>query len=198
MLLLRESRYPVVPWRNGGGLTREMLRDPPEPLPFDWRLSLATIERSGPFSHFPGYQRTLVLVGGAGIELSFGAHGGLRLCEVGKSVTFDGAWATDCTLLDGPSTDLNLMVSQARAAASTRCVRLTGEETVPTAGWLETFICCLSGSLEIIDSAGRMQSVETLDVARCFERDGPVTCKPGMSGVAHAFFASVRRLAHAL
>ena len=59
MIILRASSYRTVAWKNGGGMTREILREPAEPTPFDWRLSLATIDSSGPFSAFAGYQRTV-------------------------------------------------------------------------------------------------------------------------------------------
>ncbi|MEA3183170.1 MAG: uncharacterized protein QOI59_6693, partial [Gammaproteobacteria bacterium] len=115
MNILRESSYLSVPWKNGGGVTREILRVPAEPSAFDWRLSLATIDSPGPFSTFDGYHRTLVLVRGAGVELNFAQHGTSRLSTPGQTVSFDGAWQTSCTLLDGPSTDLNLIVSKERA-----------------------------------------------------------------------------------
>ena len=120
MHILRESNYTCVPWKNRGGVTREILRSPAEGAGFDWRLSLATIDLPGPFSTFAGYHRTLVLVAGAGVELSFGQHGTCRLSVPGQSVEFDGAWPTSCSLLDGPSTDLNLMDASGRALISGR------------------------------------------------------------------------------
>src|SRR6186713_948076 len=137
MNILRESSYRAVPWKNGGGVTREILRAPAEPDAFDWRLSLATIDAAGPFSAFAGYHRTLVLVRGAGVELNFAEHGTSRLSTPGQSVAFDGAWQTSCILLDGPSTDLNLIVSIERAQSVSRSVTLTEEQTVQTADWTE-------------------------------------------------------------
>src|SRR5713226_7622808 len=124
MIIMRESGYRAVPWKNGGGVTREILRVPPEPTVFDWRLSLATIDSPGPFSAFEGYQRTLVLVRGAGVELDFGQHGRATLAAAGQMVVFDGAWSTGCTLLNGPSSDLNLIVSQERTESSSRSLQL--------------------------------------------------------------------------
>ena len=49
MWILRESNYVTVPWKNGGGLTREILKVPADADAFDWRLSLATIAAPGPF-----------------------------------------------------------------------------------------------------------------------------------------------------
>lgn len=79
MLVLRENDYVTVPWKNGGGLTREVLKVPADADTFDWRLSLATVGAPGPFSAFAGYDRALALVRGAGIELDFGPHGQISL-----------------------------------------------------------------------------------------------------------------------
>ena len=140
MIRLRESSYRTVPWKNGGGVTREILRSPPEPAAFDWRLSLATIDSPGPFSAFEGYQRTLVLVRGAGVELNFAQHGTARLSSPGQSVCFDGAWPTTCTLLNGPSTDLNLMVSHERAHSANRVIQLMATESIQTADWSQVLV----------------------------------------------------------
>jgi hypothetical protein len=45
MIVLRESAYHAVPWKNGGGITREIYREPAGSAAFDWRRSLATIDR---------------------------------------------------------------------------------------------------------------------------------------------------------
>src|SRR5580692_8134078 len=164
MILLRETDYITVPWKNGGGLTREILKVPADATAFDWRLSLATIEQPGPFSTFENYDRTLVLVRGAGVELDFGAHGRTVLRAPGQLAAFDGGWATSCTLLDGPSSDLNLIVSKTRAEARARLVRIATPELVHTAGWEETLICCVTGAAQIEDAAGHIVLVSGADV----------------------------------
>jgi environmental stress-induced protein Ves len=40
-----------APWRNGGGVTRELLAWP-TPQDWDWRISVAEVEKNGPFSRF--------------------------------------------------------------------------------------------------------------------------------------------------
>ena len=193
MHILRESNYTCVPWKNRGGVTREILRSPAEGAGFDWRLSLATIDLPGPFSTFAGYHRTLVLVAGAGVELSFGQHGTCRLSVPGQSVEFDGAWPTSCTLLDGPSTDLNLMVASGRAQSVSRMLALTQEQTVQTADWTEVFVCCVSGAIRLTNTAGDVQSLQAVDVARCAPADGAISCAPEGPGTANVFVAAVRR-----
>lgn len=97
----------AVPWRNGGGVTRELLA---WPTPANWRLrlSMADIARDGPFSAFDGVRRWLVLLSGHGIALSL-PGGETRLQPGDAPLAFDGAAAPACRLLDGPVRDLNLM-----------------------------------------------------------------------------------------
>jgi environmental stress-induced protein Ves len=191
MIILRESGYRAVPWKNGGGVTREIVRVPPEPTAFDWRLSLASIDSPGPFSAFDGYQRTLVLVRGAGVELDFGQHGRAKLSVAGQMVSFDGAWPAGCTLLDGPSTDLNLIVSKERARCASRSLQLEQTELVQTAEWPETLVCCISGAVRLTNIAGEVKDLSGVDVAWCSPSDGAISCSPRDSTPARVFVAGV-------
>ena len=96
------------PWRNGGGCTRELLA---WPVGSDWRLrlSIADIDADGPFSAFPGVQRWFAVNQGAGVVLSL-LGGEVRLDTSSEPVCFDGAQAPACSLVDGPTRDLNLML----------------------------------------------------------------------------------------
>jgi uncharacterized protein len=193
MQVLRESEYITIPWKNGGGLTREILKVPPDAAAFDWRLSLATIATPGPFSAFDGCDRTLVLVRGAGVELDFGPHGQTTLRAPGQLAAFDGAWPTRCTLIDGPCTDLNLIVARARAEAQAMILRVTAPEIIRTSGWKETVVCCVSGSVQIENGTREAATLSSADVARCNPGDGVMTCGPHGSGPALLLVASVRR-----
>ncbi len=190
MNVLRESSYIAVPWKNGGGITREILRDPAGTATFDWRLSLATIERAGAFSSFEGYERTLVLARGTGVELTFRGHGQRVLREVGELIVFDGGWETDCALLAGPSSDLNLIVSRSRAESRSSTLRITGTEKIATADWAETLICCIAGSVQT-KTEGAAAHLGPFDVARCTASDGFVSCRASSTG-AIVFVGSVR------
>ncbi|MBV8806530.1 MAG: HutD family protein [Sinobacteraceae bacterium] len=191
MIIVREQQLRTVPWKNGGGLTREIFREPPEPTPFDWRLSLATIEAPGPFSAFEGYQRTLVLVSGAGVELDFGQQGRSRLTAVGQMISFDGGWPAHCTLFDGRCTDLNLIVSKERIRSTTDCLELTHAQRVQTTQWPQTLVCCISGAIRMTNTAGRTEDLASVDVARCCPDDASVTCSPLGSAPARLFVAGL-------
>lgn len=119
-MILDADGVPPQPWKNGGGVTRELLRWPAEG---DWRLrlSLADIHRDGPFSDFPGITRWFVVLDGAGVALDFG--GDEHALRPGDApLRFDGAAAPGCRLLDGATRDLNLMLrgldGELRAAAA--------------------------------------------------------------------------------
>ncbi|MBI3156464.1 MAG: HutD family protein [Burkholderiales bacterium] len=100
------------PWRNGGGTTRVLLTWPGGPgtaAPWQLRISVAEIAADGPFSPFPGVERWFAVVAGAGVQL--GLPGGVATLRAGDDpLHFDGEAAPGCTLLAGPTQDLNLMV----------------------------------------------------------------------------------------
>ena len=71
------SEVPSVPWKNGGGSTKEIAAFPPNAGidDFIWRVSVAEIKQSSAYSLFPGVDRTQVLI--AGVSLSLQSQIGL-------------------------------------------------------------------------------------------------------------------------
>lgn len=124
------DQLPVTPWRNGGGETREVAAEPSADGGFAWRASIATIAQDGPFSAFPGVDRTIVLLEGAGVRL-VGDGVDHSLDRVGEPFPFSGDLAIDSTLLGGTNRDLNIMTRRGEWAAS---VRTTSAPVVPTPG----------------------------------------------------------------
>lgn len=116
--VIRRASFKAAPWKNGGGITHEAIRVPALGDPFRWRASVAQIDASGPFSDFAVYNRKMVLLQGAGLELRFADGVQRTLREPGDLVEFDGALAVHCELLGGPCVDLNLMVLKSQAAAA--------------------------------------------------------------------------------
>src|ERR1700761_3884595 len=107
--IIRRSAFKETPWKNGGGFTHEALRVPASGEPFEYRVSVARIEGSGPFSEFAEHERNMVLLEGGGLTLRFGDGSSRTLSAVGDIVAFDGAMPAHCELLAGPCMDLNLM-----------------------------------------------------------------------------------------
>ena len=127
--------FRVQPWKNGGGTTTELAVHPASGRPL-WRVSIADVASSGPFSDFSGYERTLMLLQGEGMRLAFDAAPAALVDRVHQAVSFDGAWKCHCELLGGPVRDLNLMVDRTAARGAIELV--TGSEArtrVVTAHW---------------------------------------------------------------
>ena len=105
---------PPQPWRNGGGITRELLAWPSAQ---SWlvRISLADIVQDGAFSAFPDVQRWFGVVQGAGVGLQF-ADQQVMQTLASEALQFDGAAAPFCRLLEGATQDMNLMLRGSDAA----------------------------------------------------------------------------------
>jgi environmental stress-induced protein Ves len=125
MRIVRQPQFKSSPWKNGGGMTHEAVRCPARGDVFRWRVSVAHIDASGPFSDFAGYARTMVLLRGAGVllKLSDGTRRILR--GAGDLAQFDGALGVECELLDGPCVDLNLMTAKSMRAVRARVERVS-------------------------------------------------------------------------
>jgi environmental stress-induced protein Ves len=98
----------AMPWRNGGGITHDLLAWPLGETPWQLRVSVASIARDGPFSRFDGVQRWFTVLSGAGVRLQW-PHGASSLVPGDPPLGFDGADPPGCTLLAGSTLDLNLM-----------------------------------------------------------------------------------------
>ncbi len=125
------SDVAATPWRNGGGLTHEMVAWPSLAV-WDWRISVAQVAKDGPFSSFDGVTRWFAVLQGAGVDLAVRTPGDTddavvahRLTQESPPLCFDGAATTDCRLVDGPTLDFNLMVRDRCLPA--RMVRVHGE-----------------------------------------------------------------------
>jgi len=163
MQIIRQSDFKTMPWKNGGGITHEAIRVPANGDSFRWRLSVAQIERSGPFSDFAGYDRTMVLLKGNGAALKF-ARGATRLLrEVGDMAQFDGALAIQCELENGPCVDLNLMAAKALPDVCARVLRLQAPH-VAAASDGSTVIFAIDAPL-VLRTAGLCATLERWDVA---------------------------------
>jgi environmental stress-induced protein Ves len=115
---------PWVPWRNGGGRTRELLAWPTRE---DWlvRVSVAEIESDGPFSAFEGVDRCFAVLAGAGVVLSL-PRGEVRLHAGDPALAFPGEAAPLCRLIAGPTRDLNLMTRRLAGRGSMQREPLAG------------------------------------------------------------------------
>ncbi len=139
------SNYKKMPWKNGLGFTEEIAMSPPDASitdRFAYRLSTARVETNGPFSLFPGYNRILVVLAGAGLQLGERTLGPLEPCA------FSGDDPLSATLVAGPIVDFNVIFDRSRFAADCAVVQLEALHHIE-ANALPQFIFCVSGGFKV-------------------------------------------------
>lgn len=115
--VIREAGLNRQAWKNGGGVTAEIAVHPAGAglETFDWRLSMADVASDGPFSSFPGVDRTLVLIRGEALLLDAGGSV-YRVDASAPILAFEGEGPAIDRLPAGPVRDFNVMTRRGRFA----------------------------------------------------------------------------------
>lgn len=132
MKIIRRGEATATRWKNGGGVTHELATWPQGAGidAFDARLSMAEVAADGPFSSFPGIDRTLGMIDGGAMVLSFGAGSpDVTLTAGGPPLPFPGEAPVHARLTGGPVLDLNIMTR--RGVMAHRMVALSAGEALP-------------------------------------------------------------------
>lgn len=108
---------PSVPWKNGGGLTREIAKREDSGR-LIWRISVADVETDGPFSIFPKMTRILTVIQGHGIDLV--TPDTMIPARLGEPIRFSGEIPVIGRLTKGPIRDLNIIFDPTRVTAEVR------------------------------------------------------------------------------
>lgn len=132
------SDLTALPWRNGGGVTRQILSRrldetgnwlPSSDDDWDWRLSIADVDRPGPFSRFDGMTRILTIIDGESITLT--VDGAIEELERHRPFRFDGGADTSAKLPHGPIRDLNLITRTGTVDAEVSIEALSADRPRP-------------------------------------------------------------------
>lgn len=152
-----------MPWKNGGGETLEVAIFPPGASVdnFIWRVSMARVDASGPFSLFSGTDRTLAVLEGA-MNLIVANRPPVRLSPTSTAHEFPGDSSAHAEVLSAV-TDLNVMTR--RSEFSAQVDRLQQAKVVAGSG--ETFV--------LVRSKAQLASGESL------ERDDVIRLDPSES-----------------
>ena len=176
LTLLRAQDRRPAPWKNGQGLTAEIAIDPPgaDLQRFDWRVSLAEVTASGPFSRFPGVDRWLAVLDGA-MSLSVEGRGAAQLSADSDPIQFAGDIAASAMLIRGPVRDLNIMSARGRVDLQAERLRLAAGTTSLTAA-PTSLIVCLDGGLWVSDAGGARYPLAAADAVLVTQAEGqPLT-----------------------
>jgi environmental stress-induced protein Ves len=155
MRLIRPADHRRMIWKNGGGETMEIAIAPPGAAldGFDWRISAARIAAAGPFSRFPGIDRTLMIVEGGGIRLTLDEGAPLDLTADSAPIAFPGDVAVSATLIAGPVTDLNVMTRRGRFTHAMTRHRIAAPTDLAIDAEIALLLCA-SGAVRVVTPGG--------------------------------------------
>lgn len=107
------------PWKNGGGITREIAVEPPGAGfdNFGWRISTAVVASDGPFSMFPGIDRVLTVLEGRLGLLVGDKPERIVLTAASDPLAFAGDVPVQGDIEGGAVVDLNVMVRRGQWTA---------------------------------------------------------------------------------
>jgi environmental stress-induced protein Ves len=157
-----------MPWKNGGGTTTEIARSPESSSldDFDWRISMARVAASGPFSRFAGVDRSIAILEGDGIVLAIDGRETARLDPCSTPFTFRGDPDVSGILVGGPIEDLNVMTRRGRFHHVLRRLDLTGSETATLALSSETSFVVVGDGAASVRHAGATYELGAREVLR--------------------------------
>ena len=173
-LILRAADRRGVPWKNGGGLTREVAAHPAgsDLGNFDWRVSLAEVRCGGPFSCFPGIDRQLAVLSGR-LQLSIAGRDAQGLSSDTPAISFSGEVPVYAEPRQEPVTDLNVMTRRGRfvarltrrgAQASTEVILAADTTLLLALAPLTLHAPGIAASLAALDGVQFSDSAQTLTV----------------------------------
>jgi len=115
--ILREDDCPSVAWKNGQGRTRQLAIYPADAGSdeFLWRVSVAEVDSAAPFSSFPGVDRQIALLRGAGFTMTLDKQQRHNLTVPFEPFAFPGEADVEVELVDGATRDFNLMLRRGKA-----------------------------------------------------------------------------------
>lgn len=178
----------VMPWKNGGGSTREVAVACAAAAAsgFSWRISVGTVASDGPFSMFPGVDRLLWLLRGDGLVLDIAGRS-VRLDRPLQRCDFPGEAPVQARRIGGPVEDLNVMVDRATTVVAARILELApGREWVAALGPGTHVVLALGGGMRAGGTA--LQPGEAVQG----EGPGTLSCAAAADAAAAALMASFR------
>jgi environmental stress-induced protein Ves len=151
MKIIRYAGLKPQPWRDGGGVTREVAAFhsseaetatpaetggapaapavPAQDAGWQWRVSIADVSKAGAFSPFPGMDRLLTVVDGDLLLLS--VDGVEHPLEKYRPFRFSGDAASSSTLPTGDVRNLNVITRSGAFKGYTSIVELSKKRAHP-------------------------------------------------------------------
>jgi environmental stress-induced protein Ves len=168
----RAAGRAPAPWKNGGGVTCEVAAWPPGTgsAEFDWRISIASVARGGPFSVFPGVDRALAVLKGT-LRLSIEGREQILLQPGSPPVHFPGDVPCNGEPQGAPVTDLNVMTRRGKLSSRLTWLAVERRHAIAASAH-RTFVLALD-PLTLV-SRGLAYQLNAQDLAELQPEDGEV------------------------
>lgn len=144
--LISPKQWQTQVWKNGGGITHQLARSDDD-IGMRWRVSIAEVASDGPFSRFEQTDRIIMLLQGEGFCLHGAAEHTVVLDTKLQPFAFAGETAIDCTLINGPVRDFNLMTRRTDVKPSLQVLSVTEPLSLVLAQ--ESLVYLASGQLQL-------------------------------------------------
>lgn len=146
-MIIRLQDCPSQRWKNGLGRTRELAIHPEHAGHDDflWRVSIAEVDSAAAFSVFPGIDRQIALLDGAGFTMALDDGRTHALTRPLLPFAFPGEAKVSVTLIGGATRDFNLMVRRNRARGDV--LAWHGSATHPVAPTV-ALVFCVRGTID--------------------------------------------------
>ncbi|WPP59451.1 HutD family protein [Acinetobacter pittii] len=163
--LIRADQYTKMLWKNGAGFTLEIARSLGE-ADFDWRISMADVTTSGPFSLFPNKQRIISVIDGQGMVLHIDDLPATTLNQ-GDIFAFHGESQVQSKLVDGAIRDLNLIYDPAKFHARFQWLNEAAEQAfISSADLIFIFNHVGETEVNVDDDFVQLAAHETLKIEK--------------------------------
>ena len=165
MEIIRFSSIRPEPWRNGGGVTREIARHPRKASPdgsWDWRVSIAEVGKAGDFSAFPGMERVISVIDGELLVLT--VDGEEHAMERYRPFRFSGDAATSSALPTGDIRDLNVIARRGAFKGYLSILELSKKHAHPV--FEGQLAILLEGKASVAEERGEESGGEQVELAR--------------------------------
>ncbi|WP_407710155.1 HutD family protein [Arthrobacter nitrophenolicus] len=166
MQIIRFADLKAEPWRNGGGVTRQLASrhsaaggEDGQGGAWDWRVSIADVTRAGDFSPFPGMERLLTVIEGDLLLLTVG--GAEHPVEKYRPFRFDGGAATAGALPTGDIRNLNVITRAGAYKAYTSIIELSKKRSKPL--WDGQLGVLLQGQATVADASDEPVALDRYD-----------------------------------
>jgi environmental stress-induced protein Ves len=142
---ISKSNFIQMPWKNGKGSTTQIYIEPQnskfENNDFSYRLSSAPIIQETEFSLFPGKNRILVPIQGAGFRLNDKSYAKFEVAQ------FSGTDPIYCSLLKGSVVDFGIIFDPLKVRVQVRVLNLKSDMSFSLEANKDYFITLIDGAL---------------------------------------------------